>query len=1698
LAVAIVALTLAASAAGEICPNEQLRNEDQLSRALPDCRAYEQVSSVDKEDQGVEVLASTIKEGESSVTGGYEQPFQSAMNGDAAVYTGGSSAAGTGEFYRNVYVATRGVAGWAARDVSAVGNEPIYVVFSQNVDTGLLSYEPGPFQLGTPLGLGPELPEGYRYRDLYLRASNGSYVPLMVEPPPNRTPETFRVKVEGASADISHVIFEANDALKTTPTASAPEPPAVSATEFDLYEWSEGALRLVNVLPGNLTASPQASIAGGDHAVSSDGARIYWTDGGRLYLREGGERTFEVDASEGAGPGGGSTFYTASADGSRAFFTDSNALTSDAVEGSGTNLYEYQVEGVKHLTDLTQVADAGVQGVLGASENGSYVYFVATGDLAAGATFGADNLYLWNDGKLTFVAVLSFPEGECVAGVLERCANDMSVVPVYGNVFDQIYKFTTALTVWSPSLAYKAAEVSPNGRYLVFMSKASLTGYDNTRSGNSAARYGERVGEVYLYDAASNRVACASCIPDGARPVGESYLPPSENILYQPNYVTDEGRVFFDSQEALLPQDTDGATNVYEYEGGRLHLISDGAGVGSSFFDAASPSGDDVFFTTRQQLVPQDQDEQADLYDARVDGGFRAPAPAPVCEGEEECLGPFNPQSPALQLPASIVADGAGSVAVAGMPAEVTLRPGVKPIPKLKAKVKRKRERRARERKAGRKRVRRRGVTKSRANGSGAPGAGDLQRPVDAAPAAVVKATATSVFVAHGVLAVAHGALAPVSRALVSQSLGFKGVAGSMVEEGGRPDTQAGSHPYELTGTVEMNTTGALGEQISEPIREMEYTLPPGLVADRFAVPRCHQIELEELESCPSDSQIGWLWISVLPADNVALPIFNLAAPPNVPVEFGGELSGIARVFIDVTVRSDGTVVAHLRNLPDRQIAKAQLTLWGVPAAPSHTAQRCKNLGGAESPMVVTCGGQGLPGEEAKDPTPSDVPPVPFLSLPSSCGGPLTTVVRADTWENEGIWFEESFDFVNEGSGVPLALGGCERIKFAPSIEARPETTVASTPTGLNVDLRVPQNDSVGGLATAGLEEAEVKLPAGLAVSPSTLNGREACSEEEIGLTGPQSEAAPECPSSSKLASVEVVTPLLETPLQGALYLAQQGNGGAAQGSNPFGSLVAFYLVVEGHGVLIKLPGKGELDPATGQVTARFGEDPATGAHGLPQLPYNEFKLHFFGGPRAPLVTPSACGTYTTTSSLTPWSAPESGPPATPQSGFTISSGCTDEAFAPALTAGTTGNRAGAFSPSLVTTISRRDSEQDLAGVQLHMPPGLVGLLSKVTLCGEAQAQAGTCGPESELGSVTAAVGPGEDPFVVRGGKVYLTGPYNGAPFGLSIMVPAEGGPYKLTGTNGHGDIVVRAAIDIDPNTSALTITTEPLPLIVEGVPLQVKAFYVEVDRREFMINPTKCEPAAISATVQGARGAIANVSSPYQVAGCSSLKFTPTFSVAMSGRSSRVDGTSLDVKTTYPDGSLGTQANFHSVMIQIPKRLPARLTTLRRACLAATFEANPAACPPASVIGVAKVATPLLPVTLSGPIYFVSHGGEAYPSVVVVLQGDGVRADLTGSTFISKTSVTTSTFKSLPDVPFNSFEAYLPAGPYSAFAAIGDLCKSRLTMPTVLTAQNGAVIDQNTRIAVTGCPKAKAARSARRGARGRKASRLRTRGRGR
>jgi hypothetical protein len=550
---------------------------------------------------------------------------------------------------------------------------------------------------------------------------------------------------------------------------------------------------------------------------------------------------------------------------------------------------------------------------------------------------------------------------------------------------------------------------------------------------------------------------------------------------------------------------------------------------------------------------------------------------------------------------------------------------------------------------------------------------------------------------------------------------------------------------------------------------------------------------------------------------------------------------------------------------------------------------------------------------------------------------------------------------------------------------------------------------------------------------------------------------------------VKITSPDIAEPLAGEVFLGTPLCDPCTPGDAQDGRMVRLFLQAQGvgeAGVIVKVEGTGSINQQTGQITTTFANNP--------QLPFNDLQLTLAGGPRATLANPSTCGPATSSADLTPWSSPFA-PDATPTSTFEVS-GCTAPRFAPSFTAGTTSNQAGGFTPFTVA-FGRTDADQDLAGIQMQFPPGLLGMVSSVPLCREPQAAQGTCGPESLIGTTQVLTGPGAEPFLVTGGQVFLTEGYKGAPYGLSIVVPAKAGPYTLSGTTGTGLVVVRAAINVNPSTAALTVTSDPLPTILDGIPLALKVVNVTIGRSGFTFNPTSCDKQAIGATLTSAQGASAAESSSFQVTNCAALAFKPGFAVSTAGKTSKADGASLDAKVTYPSTGQGTEANIAKVKVDLPKQLPSRLTTLQKACTAAVFDANPANCPAASVIGIAKVNTPVLSVPLTGPVYFVSHGGEAFPSLTIVLQGDNVRIDLVGATFISKAGVTSTTFNTIPDVPFSSFELYLPQGKYSALAANGNLCTSKLAMPTAFVPQNGAPeIHESTKISVTDCPKAKKA----------------------
>jgi hypothetical protein len=928
--------------------------------------------------------------------------------------------------------------------------------------------------------------------------------------------------------------------------------------------------------------------------------------------------------------------------------------------------------------------------------------------------------------------------------------------------------------------------------------------------------------------------------------------------------------------------------------------------------------------------------------------------------------------------------------------------------------------------------------------------------------------------------------------------------------------TQAGGHPWGLTTTVEFASeelpqkggSGTVLAPTRDP-KDVVVGLPPGLLGDPLATPRCALAVVHGDNRCPSSTQVGVYRMRWESGKEELGPIVNVAPEAGQSAEFALEnsikITPVLTAHLVRTAQGALSFTVTSEKIPEVEISRVETTFWGVPEDPSHDAMRGLSCG-------TSSFGERLKGCHRFGTQAAGTTEVPFVTLPSDCaGGPETASLRADSWQEPGHVYENQryVGYALVEATMP-AVTGCALLAFnaGTGVGVQPESLLADEPVGLGVNLDVPLNEGPGTSAAPTLRDTAVTLPAGMSVSPGVVDGIQACDEfgpEGINMTGPESEevgldgelqlAPGHCPDASTVGEVEAITPLLPMPVKGHLYLARPGCGGAGEAPCTEedaldGNLYRLYLEIGGagelanEGIVFKVAFDTEANPATGQLTTNVRE--------LLQAPYSEVRIRLNGGPRAPIDNPAVCGPATTTADFTPWSAPGvtpegvavAGTPDALSSSFFDVAGCSSPpAFSPGFVAGTVTPLAGRFS-AFTMNLSRVDREQYVKGIQVHTPPGLLAMLSSVPLCPEAQANDpslnGQC-TASKIGTTRVASGAGSHPFEIEG-NVYLTGPHDGAPFGLSIVTNAVAGPFNL------GLIVVRARIDIGSTDSTATITTDEtgpyaVPQIIFGVPLRLQRITVDIDRPGFMFNPTNCAAQQITASVSGNQNATATVSSPFAVGGCKSLAFKPTFKVSTSGKTSRARGASLDAKLSYPKGALGNDANIAKVKVSLPKQLPSRLTTLQQACPAATFDADPAGCPKASVVGIARASTPLLGVGLSGPVYFVSHGGEAFPSLIVVLQGEGVRVDLTGATFISKAGITSSTFRTVPDVPVDTFELYLPEGRLSALAANGNLCKqaAKLVMPSEFVAQNGAVMRQSTKIQVEGCPTKRAKAAGRR-----------------
>jgi hypothetical protein len=998
---------------------------------------------------------------------------------------------------------------------------------------------------------------------------------------------------------------------------------------------------------------------------------------------------------------------------------------------------------------------------------------------------------------------------------------------------------------------------------------------------------------------------------------------------------------------------------------------------------------------------------------------------------------------------------------------------------------------------------------------------------------------------AFGVLAVIclFFSLAGVTPAFAEKlPFGIESLEISATNQNGTPDVEAGSHPYLLTTSFTLNPAEAItGPSFPHEedfvvrghgLKDVRFEAPPGFVGNPNATPKCsYQAFVENrngaASACPNDTAVGEATTTLSGALSeefggqlfdeyivVTDPVYNLETPGAVAAEFGFKVDGAVPIFLDASVRtgSDYGVSVDVKIPQTDSVLASTVKIWGVPADPNHNAVRGSCLGKDESVSAeIRAGNTHSEGVEGPEGCAVDVPVVPLLTNPTSCGVPRTATLKVDDWEQPGNFATEPGDLPGEKVHAMHAslpeLSGCEDLDFSPTLDVTPDGSAGSTPTGLNVAVHVPQESTENpeGKGEADVKDTTVTLPAGVQLSPSASDGLQACSNAQIGFEGDKeldqsgtqtavfSPEKPSCPDASKIATVHIATPLLEHELEGEVYLAAPQNFSGLP-ENPFSSLIAMYLVAEEpeHGVLVKLPGRVSLCEAAGQVLEGVScQGPGqivTTFENTPELPFSDLKLEFFGTDRAPLATPALCGTYTTQSSFTPWTSPESGAPKHPSSSFQITSGpatasypngspCPGASlpFSPSLASGSTNINAGSFS-NLTTTLSREDGQQSIQQVTLHYPPGLTGSLAGVELCPEAQANAGTCGPNSQIGETIVSVGLGNDPFSVTGGKVYLTQKIAGSPpddpFGLSIVNPAKAGPFDLQ--EGR-PVVVRATIEVNPTTAALTVTTngasQPyhIPTMIEGIPLQIKHVNVLINRPGFTFNPTSCNPTKVTGAVTSAEGATSPVEDAFQVTNCAQLKFEPKIAVSTQGKTSKADGASLTYKVTYPYGPQGTYANIHYVKVELPEQLPSRLTTLQKACTQKQFTENPAGCPGPSLIGHAKAVVPNIPVPLEGPVYFVSNGGEAFPNLVMVLQGYGVTIDLVGDTLI-KNGVTSTTFNQVPDNPVTSFEITLPEGPYSALAANGNLCQQSLQMPNEYISQAGQPVKFTAPVAVEGC----------------------------
>jgi hypothetical protein len=902
-------------------------------------------------------------------------------------------------------------------------------------------------------------------------------------------------------------------------------------------------------------------------------------------------------------------------------------------------------------------------------------------------------------------------------------------------------------------------------------------------------------------------------------------------------------------------------------------------------------------------------------------------------------------------------------------------------------------------------------------------------------------------------------ALLPAAAPAASPAKGNFGLYGfdiTFTDKDGLPQTQAGSHPFALTLSLGANMDS---EKLPEGrVRDLVIEQISGLLGDTTAYPRCSSLEfLQGTDpACPLESAVGITANSITTAGSwLTSPLYNLAPPPGVLLRLGFSVE-VQRVIVDVALSPEypHSGISATRNTPQALDFFANKTqLWGDPSADAHDELR--------GPCGANLNAGKLPPEDLGfqfkgfgKSCPVEPRPKPYLTLPTYCGEPLLSFYEALSWEGD---FDEGETETHDAKGNPQPFDGCGKLGFKPSIEARPTTRAAQSPSGLDLSIEFEDEGltSVKGLSQSRIRDAIFVLPEGMTANPSVAEGLEVCTEEDLEAETLQAEPGEGCPEASKLGTLEVESPLVEEPLNGSLFIAEPYK-------NEFGTLIAFYIVVKNPklGIIVKQATRVEPDPKTGQLVGIAEDIPPTAA-------FSRLNVHLREGGRSPLISPSLCGTYETEAELFPWSESD---PVLATSSFKVISGPNEgpcpkggtPPFEPGFEAGSTNNAAGRHSP-FTMRLTRRDGDQDLTRFDATLPPGVGGILAGVSKCSDAQiarakAKSGkaeladpSCPANSKIGRAIGGAGVGSQLTYVPG-SLYLAGPFGGAPLSVVGIVPAVAGPFDV------GTVVVRQALVVDPRTAEITADgakSDPIPHILAGIPLSVREIQVFADRPKFTYNPTSCDPFATDAAIWGGGANVFSLAddSPvkrearYQTADCARLGFKPSLNLKLKGGTKRGDHPKL--RSVYKPRP--GDANLEDLVLRFPRSAFLDQGHIRTICTRVQFAAK--VCPPRAVYGHARVFTPVLDEPLEGPLYLRSSNHNL-PDVVLALHG---LVDVEAVARVdSKRGGLRVSFTDVPDAPVAKAVVTMQGGKKGLIVNSTNLCARKNRANARLDAHNG------------------------------------------